>query len=619
MFNNSTERPVFADRNDLNMQELPFPDWPSQLQANNDPVFADRNDLNMQELPFPDWPSQLQANNDPVFADRNDLNMQELPFPAWPSQLQANNDPVFADRNDLNMQELPFPAWPSQLQANNDPVFADRNDLNMQELPFPDWPCQLQANNDPVFYERNDLNMLYLPFPDWPSQLLTSPETSQNDNEILNRWLDGFKLKSIINDVEMAEEVEEIAEETMVTEEQINQILALNESKENQPIHKNTFKRGLSDTNQESLHKKLKDPISSSQIKSVNGLEIENETNLIPFKQENQTNQIGYSEEFIQLKNSNDVLLVGSFKEIIETYKLQVVKVPRVGHCFINSIIEYFKIFHQVALTLEQIEKHFEELNDNPGFLTTYGALVMATLPKNHAQLYENDIIKIMLSDMRGYFRLKEFSESIYLDLIIEYASKVFSIDIIILQCNKEVDNATDTSDYTIVRRLFNHPNHMNEFITLSKSSKENNSHYQSLIPASFDMFRFNRANIVSNIEHNIDANNEVQNILDSFDDHEMSSTDSLSQSGDESSTVTSYSSSDSSSSTTNCENEKVKYSRDEADQLKFDAPKSSTSQRPTGYFDVSQQSEIETNHELDNAFILSTKSYDESLEEINT
>jgi hypothetical protein len=58
----------------------------------------------------------------------------------------------------------------------------------------------------------------------------------------------------------------------------------------------------------------------------------------------------------------------------------------------------------------------------------------------------------------------------------------------------------------------------------------------------------------------------------------------SLSQSGDESSTVTSNSSSNSSSSSSNSENKKEKYSRDEADQLKFDTPESSsTSQRPPG------------------------------------
>jgi hypothetical protein len=64
-------------------------------------------------------------------------------------------------------------------------------------------------------------------------------------------------------------------------------------------------------------------------------------------QQNDQSVKTKLMEEFIQLKNGNDVLLVGSFKEIIGTYKLQVVKVPRDRHCFINSIIEYFKFFHQ--------------------------------------------------------------------------------------------------------------------------------------------------------------------------------------------------------------------------------------------------------------------------------
>jgi hypothetical protein len=296
------------------------------------------------------------------------------------------------------------------------------------------------------------------------------------------------------------------------------------------------------------------DPISQtySIIENMPDSEIDLEVELAL-----QNNSIGYSQDFIQLMHSDQRLYIGSFLELLETYDLQLLDVPSDGHCFISTIIKFFDIFHQQKYTIQQVQnKYFDLLNNedtNTQIFETYRVMKIDSLSRTTPQglqiNYSNqEINNYMWHDFQRYFRDKQFVDNEYLDIIIQYACKVFKIDILIIQCNYEVNDKSAVTEYTLLRNLYNEPLHGNSFITLFRTSTYDDSHYQLLIPASYDINSNTRDNMIRQL---IDIKtNEYIDLKCDSDNQSLVSNDSISQ--DSHSSLSSYASFNSSASSTN-------------------------------------------------------------------
>ena len=241
------------------------------------------------------------------------------------------------------------------------------------------------------------------------------------------------------------------------------------------------------------------DPVSQTDII------IEDQSNLeidLEIQAHLQNYQIGYSENFIQLMNGDQTLYNASFQELLESNQLQVVNVPSDGHCFISTIIKFFDIFSQQKYTIQQIEQKYLELQrddeTNIQIFEFYRAMLIGTQPpttSNSLQIQHSDeVINNYLSfDFNRYFRDKEYVDNIYLELIIQFAYKVFNIDILILQRNH-------VTQYSLLRYLLNEPLHGTSFITLFRTERNDNSHYQLLIPSSYDLNSTTRDNMIRHL-----------------------------------------------------------------------------------------------------------------------
>ena len=118
---------------------------------------------------------------------------------------------------------------------------------------------------------------------------------------------------------------------------------------------------------------------------------------------------------------------------------------------------------------------------------------------------FDSNTLTNQSRDIDRYFKEKMFAFNDYLEIIIQFACKVFKIDILLIQCQsyREVEDWNTDTEYTLIRNLFNEPQHGNSFITLFRTSRSEVSHYQLLIPSSFDINLTTRDNI---IRHIIDA-----------------------------------------------------------------------------------------------------------------
>jgi hypothetical protein len=276
------------------------------------------------------------------------------------------------------------------------------------------------------------------------------------------------------------------------------------------------------------------DPISQtySIIENMPDSEIDIEVELAL-----QNNSIGYSQDFIQLMHSDQRLYIGSFLELLETYDLQLLDVPSDGHCFISTIIKFFDIFHQQKYTIQQVQNNYFDLLNNEDTNTqifeTYRVMkidsLSRTTPEGLQIHYSNqEINNYMWHDFQRYFREKQFEDNDYLDIIIQYACKVFKIDILIIQCNYEVNDTSAVTEYMLLRNLNNEPLHGNSFITLFRTSTYDNSHYQLLIPASYDINSTTRDNMIRQL---IDIKtNEYIDLKCDSDNQSLASNDSISQ-----------------------------------------------------------------------------------------
>jgi hypothetical protein len=296
------------------------------------------------------------------------------------------------------------------------------------------------------------------------------------------------------------------------------------------------------------------DPISQTDsiIENMPDSEIDIEVELAL-----QNNSIGYSQDFIQLMHSDQRLYIGSFLELLETYDLQLLDVPSDGHCFISTIIKFFDIFHQQKYTIQQVQNnYFDLLNNedtNSQIFETYRVMkidsLSRTTPEGLQINYSNqEINNHMWHDHQRYFREKQFVDNDYLDIIIQYACKVFKIDILIIQCNYEVNDTSAITEYMLLRNLNNEPLHGNSFITLFRTSTYDNSHYQLLIPASYDINSTTRDNMIRQL---IDIKtNEYIDLKCDSETQSLASNDSISQ--DSNSSLSSNASINSSASSTN-------------------------------------------------------------------
>jgi hypothetical protein len=147
---------------------------------------------------------------------------------------------------------------------------------------------KISTDNIPVFGERTDLYERLILYPEWPKQLPTiSPsDMNQEKDMIPDICFDTFDLtkKKIPENVKM----------------ECHSMPLLNQS-EFQDKHlreKNTFKRGLSHSSQESSHKKQKDPNNLIDNKLTNDLTLEND-----IQKHLKTNPMCYSITFLEFKH----------------------------------------------------------------------------------------------------------------------------------------------------------------------------------------------------------------------------------------------------------------------------------------------------------------------------
>jgi hypothetical protein len=278
-----------------------------------------------------------------------------------------------------------------------------------------------------------------------------------------------------------------------------------------------------------------------------------------------QDNPINYSKDFIQLMNGDERSIICSFQQLLTQYDLQLIDVPSDGHCFISTIIKYFAIIHQRVITVRQVEQDYLALHRNEETNTLifeiYGAMKNASLQESSKDLQfeytQRQLEQLLWSDFNRYFELRDFAFNDYLEIIIQKACKVFKIDILLIQCQSddEVEDWNADAEYTLIRHLLNEPLHGNSFITLFRTSRNELSHYQLLIPASYDTKLTTRENI---IRHIIDGKTEEYIDLKCDSETEsLASIDSISQESN-----TSFSSNSSFNSSASSTSSKSKFKR---------------------------------------------------------
>jgi hypothetical protein len=267
-----------------------------------------------------------------------------------------------------------------------------------------------------------------------------------------------------------------------------------------------------------------------------------------------QDNPINYSQDFRQLMNGEENTFICSFQQLLTQYDIQLIDVPSDGHCFISTIIKYFSLIHQREITIRQVEQDYLALHRNERtnllIFEMYGAMKSASSNDNQFEYTKEQIEASLWRDFDRYFKEKKFAFNDYLEIIIQFACKVFKIDILLIQSQSyhEVEDRNTNTEYTLIRNLFNDPQHGNSFITLFRTSRSEISHYQLLIPSSYDINLTTRENI---IRHIIDV--KTEEYIDLKCDSEtqsLTSNDSISQ--DINSSFSSNSSFNSSVSSTN-------------------------------------------------------------------
>jgi hypothetical protein len=265
-------------------------------------------------------------------------------------------------------------------------------------------------------------------------------------------------------------------------------------------------------------------------------------------------NPINYSQDFRQLMNGKENTIICSFQQLLTQYDIQLIDVPSDGHCFISTIIKYFSLIHQREITIRQVEQDYLALHRNEEtnslIFEMYGAMKSASSNDIQFEYIKEQIEASLWRDFDRYFKEKKFAFNDYLEIIIQFACKVFKIDILLIQCQSfhEVEDRNTNTEYTLIRYLFNEPQHGNSFITLFRTSRSEISHYQLLIPSSYDINLTTRENIIRDI---IDV--KTEEYIDLKCDSEtqsLTSNDSISQ--DINSSFSSNSSFNSSVSSTN-------------------------------------------------------------------
>ena len=267
-----------------------------------------------------------------------------------------------------------------------------------------------------------------------------------------------------------------------------------------------------------------------------------------------QNNPINYSQDFIQLMNGEERTIICSFQQLLTQYDIQLIDVPSDGHCFISTIIKYFALIHQRVITIRQVEQDYLALHQNEEtnslIFEMYGAIKTASSNDIQFKYTKEQIEASLWRDFDRYFKEKKFAFNDYLEIIIQFACKVFKIDILLIQCQSyhEVEDRNSNTEYTLIRNLFNEPQHGNTFITLLRTSRSEISHYQLLIPSSYDINLTTRENI---IRHIIDVKTEEYiDIKCDSETQSLASNDSISQ--ESSSSFSSSASFNSSASSTN-------------------------------------------------------------------
>jgi hypothetical protein len=217
-------------------------------------------------------------------------------------------------------------------------------------------------------------------------------------------------------------------------------------------------------------------------------------------------NPINYSQDFIQLMNGEVRTIICSFQQLLSQFDIQLIDVPSDGHCFISTIIKYFALIHQREITIRQVEHDYLALHRNEEtnslIFEMYGAMKSATSNDIQFKYTKEQIEASLWRDFDRYFKEKKFAFNDYLEIIIQFACKVFKIDILLIQCQSfhEVEDRNTNTEYTLIRYLFNEPQHGNSFITLFRTSRSEISHYQLLIPSSYDINFTTRDNIIRHI-----------------------------------------------------------------------------------------------------------------------
>jgi hypothetical protein len=556
------------------------------------PVFGERTDLNERQILYPEWPRQLPTDTFPVYGERTDLNERQILYPEWPRQLPTDTFPVFGERTDLNERQILYPEWPKQLPTDTIPVYGERTDLNERQILYPEWPKQLPTDTIPVYGERTDLYERPILYPEWPRQLPTiSPsDMIQEGDMIPDICFDTFDLtkKKIPENVEMEIET--------VTTDQAMQLPNQSESQDKHLREKKTFKRGLSHSSQESSHKKQKDPNNLIDNTLTNDLTLENE-----IQKHLKTNPMCYSIEFLEFKHLNerkDSVHYQNFESFKQTYNLRVKDVRGDGNCFINAIIEFYKIFNQETLLNKDVVKYCYDFLQNPEvneeFYKNYITSFLATNPAidndgQQIEYCETFVKEKMYSDMKRYFYSKEYIDNQFLDLLIQYAAKICCIDFLIIQRVQEVKDADDITQYMVLRYLYDEKVCSNVFIALYKTSKDNNSHFQLLIPATYDVKKTKRDNIISKLTN--------PNASAFPDDFSIAIDESMSHSGNFGLSVKGY-------------------NLKETDQIMNDELQIVTSQRPPSSYDDTQPPIAETDKELNNADFVPDKNTEENIED---
>jgi hypothetical protein len=102
-----------------------------------------------------------------------------------------------------------------------------------------------------------------------------------------------------------------------------------------------------------------------------------------------------------------------------------------------------YKIFYQETLLNEDVVKYCNDFPQNPEvngeFYKNYITSFLSSNPAidndgQQIEYCETFVKEKMYSDMKRYFYSKEYIDNQFLDLLIQYAAKIFSIDFLIIQ-----------------------------------------------------------------------------------------------------------------------------------------------------------------------------------------